>query len=198
MDAFDQLEQKQPPPTTPTTPPATSTSATTPTTGDAFDQLEAQPAPQAAPDPMDADKSIGPEERQFLKNNPTYKYLPKDPRFPNREPGIYPMGPGNEWRNDPNHPNHDISQAPVDLHLLKHTLEGAAAGAAAVAPAVGLAAIPEALPSVLIHTVEGVKALGTWAEANPYKAFMLFQVAKELLPGAKKAMGFIKAAPTGE
>jgi len=52
-----------------------------------------------------------------------------------------------------------------------------------------------AVPSVLIHTVEGVKALGAWAEANPYKAFMLYQVAKELLPGAKKAMGLIKAAP---
>jgi hypothetical protein len=58
--------------------------------------------------------------------------------------------------------------------------------------------IAGALPSVLIHTVEGVKALGVWAEANPYKIFMLYQVARELLPGAKKAMGLIKSAPTGE
>jgi len=79
---------------------------------------------------------------------------------------------------------------------------GKAAGAVSVplvaGAATGATAIAEALPSVLIHTVEGVKALGTWAEAHPYKAFMLYQVAKELLPGAKRAMGFIKAAPTGE
>ena len=133
------------------------------------------------------------EERAFLKANPDHAWVPADPKFPNRPAGIYPTGKGNEWRNDPSY-----AQAPIDLHFAKHTLEGAAAGAAAVAPARGLAAIPDALPSVLIHTVEGVKALGTWAEANPYKAFMLYQVAKELLPGAKRAMGFIKAAPSGE
>ena len=80
--------------------------------------------------------------------------------------------------------------------------QGKAAGAISV-PVVagataGATAIAEVLPSVLIHTVEGVKALGAWAEAHPYKAFMLYQVAKELLPGAKKAMGFVKAAPAGE
>jgi hypothetical protein len=79
---------------------------------------------------------------------------------------------------------------------------GKAAGAVSVPVVAGAAtggtAIAEALPSVLIHTVEGVKALGVWAEAHPYKAFMLYQVAKELLPGAKKAMGLVKAAPTGE
>jgi len=58
-----------------------------------------------------------------------------------------------------------------------------------------ITAIPEVLPSILIHTVEGAKALGVWAEAHPYKAFMLYQVAKELLPGAKKAMGLVKAVP---
>jgi hypothetical protein len=68
----------------------------------------------------------------------------------------------------------------------------------AAGTALGVTAIPEVLPSVLIHTVEGVKALGAWAEAHPYKAFMLYQVAKELLPGAKKAMGLVKAAPIPE
>jgi hypothetical protein len=144
---------------------------------------------------MDADKSIGPEERQFLKNNPTYKYLPKDPRFPNREPGIYPMGPGNEWRNDPNHPNHDISQAPVDLHLVKHSLEGAAIAAAGVAPAVGLAALPEVIPSVLPHTIEGVKAIGAWATKNPVQAYILYNVIKDLIPGTKRAIGLVKGVP---
>jgi len=70
----------------------------------------------------------------------------------------------------------------------------AAVGSYAVGAMLPVAA--GALPSVLIHTVEGVKALGVWAEANPYKAFMLYQVAKELLPGAKKAMGLIKSVPT--
>jgi len=65
----------------------------------------------------------------------------------------------------------------------------------AAGTAMGVTAIPEVLPPVLIHTVEGVKALGVWAEAHPYKAFMLYQVAKELLPGAKKAMGLVKAVP---
>lgn len=133
------------------------------------------------------------EEQAFLAANPGHAWVPADPKFPNRPAGIYPTGKGNEWRNDPSY-----TQAPIDLHFVKHTLEGAATGAAAVAPAVGLAAIPEALPPVLIHTVQGVRALGAWAEAHPMKAYMLFQVAKELVPGAKKAMGFIKAAPTEE
>jgi hypothetical protein len=65
--------------------------------------------------------------------------MPADPRFPNRPSGIYPTGPGNEWRKDPSY-----TQAPIDLHLLRHSLEGAAEGAATVAPAVGVAAAPEA------------------------------------------------------
>ena len=79
---------------------------------------------------------------------------------------------------------------------------GKAAGAVSVpavaAGTVGLTAVPEVLPSVLPHTIEGVKAIGTWAEAHPVQAYLLFQVMKELVPGAKKAMGVIKAAPTGE
>jgi|HubBroStandDraft_1064217.scaffolds.fasta_scaffold38230_3 hypothetical protein len=81
---------------------------------------------------------------------------------------------------------------------LKNAAETTGDAALAFGTAMGVTAIPEVLPSVLIHTVEGVKALGAWAEAHPYKAFMLYQVAKELLPGAKKAMGLVKAAPTGE
>lgn len=52
-----------------------------------------------------------------------------------------------------------------------------------------------ALPSVLMHTTEGVKALGAWASAHPIQAYMLYQVVRDLIPGAKKAMGLIKAAP---
>lgn len=75
---------------------------------------------------------------------------------------------------------------------------GAISVPAVAAGTVGLTAIPEVLPSVLPHTIEGVKAIGAWAEAHPVQAYILFQVVKELIPGAKKTMGFIKAAPTGE
>lgn len=77
-------------------------------------------------------------------------------------------------------------------------------GAAATAGVVGPAAlavpgeVAEAVPSVLAHTVEGVKAIGTWAAKNPVQAYLLFQVMKELVPGAKKAMGVIKGLPDGE
>ena len=78
---------------------------------------------------------------------------------------------------------------------------GAAATIGAVGPA--LLAIPgeavEAVPSILPHTIEGVKAIGAWAAKNPVQAYLLFQVMKELVPGAKKAMGVIKGVPeTGE
>ena len=39
---------------------------------------------------MSRDHSIGAGERQFLKNNPKYKYVPADPKFRNRPAGIYP------------------------------------------------------------------------------------------------------------
>jgi len=71
----------------------------------------------------------------------------------------------------------------------------AAIGPAMLAPVAG---VSEALPPVLVHTIEGAKALGTWAEANPYKAFILYQLAKEFLPGAKKAIGLVKSAPSGD
>jgi hypothetical protein len=58
------------------------------------------------------------EEQQLLGANPSYKYLHKDPRFPNREPGDYPMGSGNEWRNDLDSPMASNTQASIDPHLL--------------------------------------------------------------------------------
>lgn len=77
---------------------------------------------------------------------------------------------------------------------------GAAATIGAVGPAV--MALPgkvaEAVPSVLAHTVDGVKAIGAWASKNPVQAYLLFQLMKELVPGAKKAMGIAKGAPDAE
>jgi hypothetical protein len=103
--------------------------------------FDAEPVKQDTPasDVVDPMKGASAEERAFLKANPNHQWMPADPKFPNRPAGIYPTGKGNEWRSDPSY-----TQAPIDLHFAKHTLEGAGYGAAAVAPAVGLAVVPEA------------------------------------------------------
>jgi hypothetical protein len=103
-------------------------SATAPDAGNPFDEpLESEKAGEGGPSE---------EEKQFLKENPDHEYLKQDPKFPNRPEGIYPKGPGNEWRKDPSY-----SQAPIDLHLAKHTLEGAAEGAVAAGSAPAAAAV---------------------------------------------------------
>ncbi len=80
--------------------------------------------------------------------------------------------------------------------------KGKAAGAVSVpvvaAGTAGLTAISEALPSVLPHTIDGVRAIGTWANAHPVQAYILYQVIRDLVPGAKKAMGLIKGVPEVE
>lgn len=81
---------------------------------------------------------------------------------------------------------------------LKTIPVAAAETAAGIAGASGLAAIPEVLPSVLMHTADGVRALNAWAIRNPVSAIMLYHAVRELLPGAKKAMGIIKATPLPE
>ncbi len=171
-DAFDQLDQQQSPPqttTVTTTPAPTPSSATSVQTPTTGDAFDQLEAQQK---PAPAKPVISPEEKASQLRQSLVSGLTGMPT-----------------------PN----MTPEDREQFE---KGKAAGAISV-PVVagattGATAIAEALPSVLIHTVEGVKALGAWAEAHPYKAFMLYQVAKELLPGAKKAMGFIKAAPTGE
>jgi hypothetical protein len=77
---------------------------------------------------------------------------------------------------------------------------GAAATIGSVGPAL-LAApgeLAEALPSVLTHTIDGVKAVTAWASKNPVQAYLLFQVMKELVPGARKAIGVVKGVPDVE
>jgi hypothetical protein len=71
-------------------------------------------------------------------------------------------------------------------------------GEAAMQTGAGIvgASIPAALPAVLPHTIEGVKALGAWAKENPMQAYILYQVAKEFIPGVKKALGIVHDAPT--
>jgi hypothetical protein len=166
---------------TPTTPAATST------TPDPFAEFGG--TAQAT----QTEGGPSPEEQAFLTANPDHVYLKADPKFPNRPEGIYPTGKGNEWRKDPSY-----EQEPIDLHLLKHTAEGALAGALGAGAAPATAAIAETLPAVLPHTIAGVKAIGAWANAHPFYAWALYNAIKEYLPGAKKAIGFIKNAPTGE
>jgi hypothetical protein len=78
---------------------------------------------------------------------------------------------------------------------------GAAAAVGVAGPA-ALAGAGEAtaagLAKILPHTIEGIKAIGQWADAHPAQAVMLLWLLKEKLPGMKQALGFIKAAPIPE
>jgi hypothetical protein len=46
--------------------------------------------------------------------------------------------------------------------------------------------------------MEFAKAIGAWAEAHPMHAYILYNVMKEMLPGVKKYIGFVKGMPEGE
>lgn len=86
----------------------------------------------------------------FLAQNPgKYQYLDSDPRFPNRRPGIYPAGPGSEWRSNAESPNHDIDQFPIDLHDAKHSWEG-------FKMAAGMATAPLSMELTLPELIGGV------------------------------------------
>jgi hypothetical protein len=96
-------------------------------------------------------------------------------------------------------------QAAIDKEV--KTMPGKAATTLAAAPIIGAAGtaggaaineVATALPSVIPHTIAGVKAIGTWANANPIQAYLLYNVLKELVPGARKAMGVIKGVPEAE
>jgi len=137
------------------------------------------------------------EEQAFLKSNPDYQWVPKDASRPNTQPGIYHNSEVADMKKDPT-----MSHSPVDLHFVSTTLKSAAAATALVGGGVlgaqAIAAIPEVIPAVLPHTIAGVKALGAWADAHPVHAYMLYNVLKELLPGAKKAIGIVKGVPEVE
>jgi hypothetical protein len=68
-------------------------------------------------------------------------------------------------------------------------------GAAGAAGGAALNEVATTLPSVIPHTIAGVKAIGTRANANPIQAYLLYNLLKEFLPGAKKAIGLIKGMP---
>lgn len=124
---------------------------------------------QETPTYRDAWGTPSDEIEKFLANNPTYQFLGQDAKFPNRRPGIYPMGPGNEWRNDPdlNARKGNVDQWPVDLHLLKNSYEGAKTGAmAATAPLAFEGTVPQVVGGIVGGTAgsvaasKGAKAVG--------------------------------------
>jgi hypothetical protein len=145
-----------------------------------------------SPDPNQPDA----EEQAFLQANPDHKWMVEDPKFPNRPTGIYPTGRGNEWRNDPAY-----TQAPVDLHFVEHTLEGAGAGALAVAPVLAPEIISSGLAALKPALLKGIQGMGEWAAAHPVAAKMIWEGLKTAIKGtaigvgAKVAGKVIESAP---
>ncbi|MGA9305635.1 MAG: hypothetical protein WBW31_09565 [Candidatus Sulfotelmatobacter sp.] len=79
---------------------------------------------------------------------------------------------------------------------LSDTLSAAGETAAGVTGAQIPGAIAEVLPAVIPSTIEGMKSLTAWAAAHPVHAYVLYNVLKDLVPGAKKAIGLVKGAPS--
>jgi hypothetical protein len=116
---------------------------------------QAQPTTQSDLSPLEQLMAMHPstpaggpsqEEQAFLKANPDHQWVPADPKFTNRPEGIYPTGPGNEWRKDPSY-----AQAPIDLHFAKHTAEGAAEGALVAGSALGAPFVDPVVTAVAAH-----------------------------------------------
>jgi hypothetical protein len=89
---------------------------------------------------------------------------------------------------------------PTQVNAELATAPAKAAQVVMAAPAIGALgaaglSVGDALPSVLAHTTEGVRAIGTWANANPVQAYLVYNLLRELVPGAKKAMGLVQHAP---
>jgi len=123
-----------------------------------------------------------PEEQAFLKAHPDHVYLKADPKFPNRPEGVYPTGPGNEWRSDPSY-----DQKPVDPELLKHSAQygvGAAAAVGIPTVAAGALATSAVTPAQAAANYLGVPAAKT-AEAVIAHLNSLDKVVK-----AAKALGY--------
>ncbi|MGA8215554.1 MAG: hypothetical protein WB799_18295 [Candidatus Sulfotelmatobacter sp.] len=121
-----------------------------------------------------------PENYAAWSNQPTDA---RDPKFDDKKQ--WKMGERTAVEEAHGSAAEDAASAVNVNHLA--TVGGVTVGAAPV--------IAEALPSVLMHTAAGVKALNAWALKNPVSAIMLYHAVKELIPGAKKAMGIIKATP---
>lgn len=77
--------------------------------------------------------------------------------------------------------------------LGRDLVPGALAGGAAA-----MAATPTLAGGAATALIPKIIAAGKWAEANPMKAWLALQAAKEFIPGAKKAAELVKKAPSGQ
>jgi hypothetical protein len=199
-DAFDQLNDTEQHPTAPA--PVGTTVAQQPQAqsqrpqpsqqGDAFDQLpDDTPRASATNDPRKPGEITNDVGNTVIVPKEGESFADTVKRATTRWKALPP---------DQQQKELDRETRPKDVARKTAETLGAAAGIGVVGPAL-LAApgeIAEAVPSVLTHTIQGVKAIGAWAAKNPVQAYLLFQVMKELLPGAKKAMGVIKGVPEVE
>lgn len=200
-DAFDELNDTPQQPTTPvsaTAPVTTSAqqpqaaSQQPPSSGyrDAFDQLpDDTPTPSATNDPRKTGEIVNDVGQKVIVPKDGESFTDTLKRAVTYHKSLTP----------------EQQKAALDAEtktIPKKTAQtlGAAATIGVVGPAM-LAApgeLAEAVPSVLTHTVEGVKAIGAWAAKNPVQAYLLYQVMKDLIPGAKKAIGIVKGMPEVE
>jgi hypothetical protein len=176
-DVFDQLTQTQQ--TEPAQP------AQQPQAQDIFDQLASGKEPtEQTPAPAKLPPQLRPYDEAKHGQFTTPENYQKWATYPPGAGGT----PAREWKPgeaDAWAEAHNLSRSDAAKGELLSAGAGLAAG--------GIAAT---IPAVLPHTVEGVKAIGAWADAHPMQAYMLYNVIKELVPGAKKALGLVKGMPT--
>lgn len=141
-----------------------------------------------------ADSSDPGQSGEFTNDEGTTFIVPKDgEEFPDtlkravaRWKGLSPEQRQDQMSRETSHP---AAKAAKTLAV------AAGLGLAGPAALAGAGEAGAAIPSVLAHTTAGVKAIGTWAAANPVQAYIVYNLLKELVPGAKKAMGIVKASP---
>jgi len=125
--------------------------------------------------------------------------LPPGYTIEGSQPATTPQQPQDQGAQDRMEALSGMTGMPVPGQNKEEFESGKAAGSVSALATEGLGAAATgaaaALPAVLPHTIEGVKAIGSWAEAHPVQAYLLFQVMKELVPGMKKAMGIVKDVP---
>lgn len=114
------------------------------------------------------------EVEDFLSKNPDYEWVDQDPRFPLRQPGIYPKAAAQnqifqtgKLKGQIKPPEMQTDEWPVDLHEAHHLYQGAKLGAtAATAPMAFEASVPGLIGGVVGGTAgsaaakRGAQALG--------------------------------------
>ena len=117
---------------------------------------------------------------------------PKGPQTDMQESGI-----GTAMQNTPSNADPENAANIPEQQIQKMTPEDQASTRKAQLAASAAQPATAALGAAILasHTVEGVKAIGTWASKNPMQAYLHYHVKKEFVPGAKKAIGIVKDSP---